>query len=64
MNFLQFDWLDASERYTGDAGIELVLFQCQSVLATLADAAGLGQSMMPDETLAPASYCEPGLRLA
>ena len=27
----------------------------------LADTTGLVQSMTPDATLAPASYCEPGL---
>ena len=37
----------------------LFLFQRRRMLATLADAAGLVQSMTPNATLAPASYCEP-----
>ena len=43
--------------------VNLSLFQRQRALVMLVDAAGLVQSMTPDVTLAPASYCEPGLTL-
>ena len=43
------------------ANVTLVTVQRECELATFADPAGLVESMTPDLTLAPASYCELGL---